>query len=521
MPLAKWLRRDPLVRAQQRLSFMKCTEHSLLQEHSPCRHIPCDLVIAIVAAIVAPISLEEEWAGLDLYQIHDCSERLGRKMLELGDQVRLADFNVVKLIGTGANGFAYVAQCRPDGQLKDHVDMLVVLKVMIHYRHPGGHAAELCDRAFAAEVEYDTRGPGFNYRHIVSSPRYLPRLCAQALQQLIASVPQQVPVLGSFMDDATSLPAYGELDSEFIDPRTAFVVLPFYCGGDLQGLIEKGNKLPEPLVLRILVQVIDTIGRLQKIRRAHRNLRPDNVFFCGDGESLAIAEFGEASDLQLEFTKGVTIPGGAHAYLAPEIMAQIESMADGETTRLDYAKNDIYAAGLIAYKMCLHDMDASPWPASSPPRAWRVDAISPIPADAYSERLRNIIQFGLLHPDPSQRMNYAAAQTEIMMMGYHATTQPPPAPPPEPAPELAPLWEWCEEGGQWRAYDAQDQVKLETAFRTGHAHRDYRSVNVDIGLGPHFVDVKRMSHASWDDPINSTWSVQRREVPEGVPPSGA
>ena len=105
-------------------------------------------------------SLEEEWAGLDLYQIHDSSERLGRKMLELGDQVQLADFNVVKHIGTGANAQAYLAECKPDGQLSDHVDMLVVLKVLLHYKQPGGNAAEL-DRVFAAQVEEETRGPGF------------------------------------------------------------------------------------------------------------------------------------------------------------------------------------------------------------------------------------------------------------------------------------------------------------------------------------------------------------------------
>eukprot|EP01043_Picozoa_sp_COSAG02_P076948 COSAG02_NODE_16604_length_1071_cov_1.451646_1_plen_113_part_00 len=97
--------------------------------------------------------------------------------------------------------------------------------------------------------------------------------------------------MGSFMDDATSLAAYRELDptSDFMEPRTAFIVSPLFCGGDLQGLIKKGNKLPEQLVVSVLMQVIDAVGKLQRHERAHRDLKPDNVFFCGDGESLALA----------------------------------------------------------------------------------------------------------------------------------------------------------------------------------------------------------------------------------------
>ena len=141
----------------------------------------------------------------------------------------------------------------------------------------------------------------------------------------------------------------------------------------------------------------------------------DNVFFCGDNESLALADFGEVGDLRLDFKKGETSPGGAPDYLAPEIVAQISSMADGATAEIDYAKNDIYAIGMIAYKMCMHNMDATPWPDGTVPS---VDTLRRIPTDAYSEQLRAFIERGLLSPDPTQRMSYQEAQRESMAVSF-------------------------------------------------------------------------------------------------------
>jgi serine/threonine protein kinase len=332
-----------------------------------------------------------------------------------------------------------------------------------------------------------------------------------------------VHVLGSFIDDASVLDDYRALDpaGDFMNPRTAFIVTPLFCGGDLEGMIKKGQKLPERLVMTILAQVIDAVVKLQKHGRAHRDLKPDNIFFCGDRESLALADFGEVGDLHLHFTKGTTSPGGAQEYLAPEIMSQIASMADGASAPLDYSKNDIYAIGMIAYKMCMCNMDASPWPDKAAPNA---DSLTRIPAEAYSERLRNFIERGLLSPDPSRRMSALDAQTESLQImtqqfagGGGVLPQPQVEPEPQPAPAAAarmvPLWQRCaaqgqSAGGEWIAYPADLTSKLEAAFQRGERH-------VDIDEN-HWVDPMRMKQKAWENA--EWWQVRRIEVPEGMPP---
>jgi|EP01043_Picozoa_sp_COSAG02_P046866 serine/threonine protein kinase len=96
----------------------------------------------------------------------------------------------------------------------------------------------------------------------------------------------QVHVLGSFIDDALSLDEYKALDADFMNPRTAFIVTPFFCGGDLQDMIKKGRDIPESTVLSILTQVIDAVGKLQRHNRAHRDLKPG---LYGQSPSIAAA----------------------------------------------------------------------------------------------------------------------------------------------------------------------------------------------------------------------------------------
>jgi serine/threonine protein kinase len=251
----------------------------------------------------------QEWDQLDLKNIRERAERLQARLLELGDAVSLGDFSVQRLLGTGANAFAYLASCKADGQLAAHVDTLVVLKVLIKLRQAGAPDALLQEqeKAFLQFVETETKGPGF--------PEFRENI---------------VHVLGSFRSDVTSLKEYSGLDKSFTDGTTSIIVMPFFSGGDLAALL-KGPRLPEHKLLGILTQMLDGVVKLQKHGVAHRDLKSDNIFFCGDRMSLALADFGEAGPLQLQFVEGASSPGGALASLAPEVRTAIAAMAPGTT----------------------------------------------------------------------------------------------------------------------------------------------------------------------------------------------
>ena len=340
-------------------------------------------------------ALQAEWGSLDLHSIRDRAEPVHHKMQALGDAVSIDDFEVVKMLGSGANAQAYLARCKPGSQLGHHANTLVVLKAMLKLKQPDGALGRTSsvERTFRADVEKEATGPGFpEYRFNV------------------------VQVLGTFMDSAISLAEYKALDPDgiFIDPHTAFIVTPFFCGGTLSEMIKREESLPEPRVLSILSQLIDAVVKLQRHDRAHRDLKPDNVFFSGDRESLALADFGEVGPLKLQFTKGRTSPGGAQDYIAPDIMARIARMDDGETVELDYLKNDVYAMGMIAYRMCM-GMDAGPWPAGSEPHR---GALKRIPADRYSQGLRALIEDGLLEPEAGRRMSAGQAENSVLEMNF-------------------------------------------------------------------------------------------------------
>jgi serine/threonine protein kinase len=150
---------------------------------------------------------------------------------------------------------------------------------------------------------------------------------------------------------------------EFVESRTAFIVIPLFAGGDMKRLLAAhkaaGTRLAEEQILNYLCQMLDAVTKIGQCGNAHRDLKPDNVrkaqttadfclplrriinfvginltrrrhvifffvceqvFLTGRLEDLALADFGEVGAKCLSFTKGVTSPGGSPACLAPEVL---------------------------------------------------------------------------------------------------------------------------------------------------------------------------------------------------------
>jgi hypothetical protein len=86
-------------------------------------------------------------------------------------------------------------------------------------------------------------------------------------------------------------------------------------------------------------------------------LRGDAILFWRHAQGFA----DECSSLQIDVTEGTNSPGGAPDYLAPEVLSQIEALADGVTALLDNHGNDVWASGLVGWKLAAADHDAMPF----------------------------------------------------------------------------------------------------------------------------------------------------------------
>ena len=375
-------------------------------------------------APAGPVTVEG-WAQLDRFKVRDRSHRLKQKLKDLDttptapaqSRVRLADFQIIgDKIGDGANAFVYLARCSPGGQLGDHTDIIVVLKVLHHLKqeaNAGGDALVATksglDRVFMENVMREAKGPNVEgIRHNI------------------------VHVLGTFIDDASSLREYREMMDNLgcVDERTAFIVMPCFSGGDLSKCLEQkkadGQTLAEQTILDYMGQILDAIDKLQRVGNTHRDLKPDNIFLTGAADGVAIADFGEMGldarpdderhgGVQLRFTKGTSQAGGAPEYIAPDVLAAIERMEDGATATIDYSKNDVFAAGLICYRMVMTDNSAEPWDAGT---RRTTETMRGVPDGRCSDGLRDLIR-DMLNPSFEDRVDARTAMTRIFEIQNH------------------------------------------------------------------------------------------------------
>ncbi len=368
-----------------------------------------------------PVTVEQ-WARLDRFSVRDRSHRLKVRLTELGattdrlgsSLVKLADFEIIgDKVGDGANAFVYLAKCSPAGQLGDNTDIIVVLKVLHRFKQEGGAALASTtsglDRVFMDRIKGEASGPNVEgHRHNI------------------------VHVLGTFMADASPLKEYNEMmnDLGFVDENTAFIVLPYFSGGDLSKCIERkktdGQTFAEATILDYMSQISDAIDKLQRVGNTHRDLKPDNIFLTGAADGVAIADFGEmgldarpdaerGGSVQLRFTKGTSQAGGAPGFIAPDVLAAIARMEDGATATIDYSKNDVFAAGLICYKMVMADNDAEPWDEGAPRTA---ETMRVVPDGRCSDGLRDLVR-DMLNPSFEARVDAHTAVTRIIEIQAH------------------------------------------------------------------------------------------------------
>jgi serine/threonine-protein kinase len=125
------------------------------------------------------------------------------------------------------------------------------------------------------------------------------------------------------------------------------LVMEYLEGEELRTLLKREKVLPPERVVRMLAQTALGLQAAHDRKVVHRDLKPDNIFLCGerDGDNTKILDFGSVRDNSIT-AKKLTVMGttiGSPYYMSPE---QAQALPE-----LDH-RADVWSMAAIAYE-CL------------------------------------------------------------------------------------------------------------------------------------------------------------------------
>ena len=104
-----------------------------------------------------------------------------------------------------------------------------------------------------------------------------------------------------------------------------YLVMDYYCGGDLLTLLSKfEDRLPEDMCKFYIAEMVLAIGSLHALRYVHRDIKPDNVLLDRSGH-IVLADFGSCLKLMDDGTVQSSVAVGTPDYISPEILRVIMS----------------------------------------------------------------------------------------------------------------------------------------------------------------------------------------------------
>lgn len=105
------------------------------------------------------------------------------------------------------------------------------------------------------------------------------------------------------------------------------------------------HKMTEPEVIRLGIDMCTALGYCEDIKLVHRDIKPDNIFVSKHGD-FKLGDFGIAGRID-NLTKTTSLKGTS-SYMAPEVF----------TEQTYSAKTDLYALGLVLYRLLNNNKDA-------------------------------------------------------------------------------------------------------------------------------------------------------------------
>ena len=149
-----------------------------------------------------------------------------------------------------------------------------------------------------------------------------------------------------FADEAKRLAQFNavegvvEIKDTFLDNDTAYIVMEFLEGETLKEKITREGKLPPEETLPIIKSVLKTLQEVHKGDIIHRDIAPDNIFLCSDGQ-VKLLDFGASRYATVQHSKSLSV-------ILKEGYAPEEQY---RSKGIQGPWSDVYAVGATMYKM--------------------------------------------------------------------------------------------------------------------------------------------------------------------------